>query len=99
MQKSNREGFGLTVSEAMWKGTPVVAGNVGGIPLQLSDGTGGFLVDPDDFDQCADRVAYLLENPDEAREIARLGKEHVRENFLTTRLLGHWLAIMEELIH
>ncbi|MHB8762238.1 MAG: glycosyltransferase [Coriobacteriia bacterium] len=98
MQKSVREGFGLTVSEAMWKGTPVVAGAVGGIPLQVSDGTGGFLVDPRDHDGAADRVAYLLENPAEAKEIGRLGKEHVRENFLTTRLLGHWLAIMEELI-
>lgn len=98
MQKSIREGFGLTVSEALWKGTPVVAGNVGGIPLQVSDGKGGFLVDPTNYDQAADQVAYLLQNPKEAEEIGRLGKEHVRENFLTTRLLGHWLAIMEELI-
>lgn len=99
LQKSVREGFGLTVSEAMWKGTPVVAGNVGGIPLQIAEGRGGFLVDPENYDECADRVAYLLENPSEAQEIGRLGKEYVRENFLTTRLLGHWLAIMEELIN
>lgn len=98
MQKSTREGFGLTVSEALWKGTPVVAGAVGGIPLQLSDGTGGFLVNPTDYDACAEKVAYLLQNPEEAAEIARAGKEHVRENFLTTRLLGHWLAIIYELI-
>lgn len=98
MQKSIKEGFGLTVSEAMWKGTPVVAGNVGGIPLQLSDGRGGFLVDPLDFDAAAEKVAYLIENPKEAEEIGQLGKEHVREHFLTTRLLGHWLAIFEELV-
>lgn len=98
MQKSIKEGFGLTVSEALWKGTPVVAGNVGGIPLQLSEGKGGFLVDPLDFDEAADKVTYLLENPKEAEEIGRLGKEHVRENFLTTRLLGHWLAIFEEFV-
>lgn len=98
MQKSTREGFGLTVSEALWKGTPVVAGAVGGIPLQVSQGVGGFLVDPTDYDGAADKVVFLLENPDEAAEIGRLGKEHVRENFLTTRLLGHWLAILEELI-
>ncbi|MHB9003732.1 MAG: glycosyltransferase [Coriobacteriia bacterium] len=98
LQKSLREGFGLTVSEAIWKGTPVVAGNVGGIPLQLKDGVGGFVVDPTDYDTCAERVVYLLENPAEAEEMGRLGKEHVRENFLTTRLLGHWLAILEEVI-
>jgi len=98
VQKSLREGFGLTVAEALWKGTPVVGGAVGGIPLQLSDGEGGFLVDPTDYDECADRIVYLLEHPDEAAEFAARGKEHVRKNFLTTRLLGHWLAIMEELI-
>jgi trehalose synthase len=97
VQKSLREGFGLTVAEALWKGTPVVASAVGGIPLQLSDGEGGFLVDPKDYDQCADRVAFLVHHPDEAEESARRGKEHVRNNFLTTRLLGHWLAILEEL--
>jgi trehalose synthase len=97
VQKSLREGFGLTVAEALWKGTPVVASAVGGIPLQLSDGDGGFLVDPKDYDQCADRIAFLVRHPDEAAESARRGKEHVRNDFLTTRLLGHWLAILEEL--
>jgi len=98
VQKSLREGFGLTVAEALWKGTPVVASAVGGIPLQLSDGQGGFLVDPTDYDTCADRIVYLLEHPDEATEMAQRGKEHIRRDFLTTRLLGHWLEIMEELI-
>jgi trehalose synthase len=98
VQKSLREGFGLTVSEALWKGTPVVAGAVGGIPLQLKDGEGGFLVDPTDYDACAERIVYLLEHPDEAAESGRRGKEYVRDNFLTTRLLGDWLAILGDLI-
>jgi len=98
LQKSLREGFGLTVSEAMWKGTPVVAGAVGGIPLQVIDGETGFLVDPADLDQTADRVATLLEDPALAAAIAERGVEHVRENFLVTRLLGHYLELLAELI-
>jgi trehalose synthase len=98
LQKSLREGFGLTVSEAMWKGTPVVAGAVGGIPLQVIDGETGFLVDPRDLDQTADRVAALLADPMLAGEIASRGVEHVREHFLVTRLLGHYLSLLGELI-
>jgi len=98
LQKSLREGFGLTVSEAMWKGTPVVAGAVGGIPLQVIDGETGFLVDPADLDQTADRVATLLEEPALAAAMAERGVEHVRENFLVTRLLGHYLELLAELI-
>lgn len=98
LQKSLREGFGLTVSEAMWKSTPVVAGAVGGIPLQVIDGETGFLVDPADLDQTADRVATLLEEPALAAAMAERGVEHVRENFLVTRLLGHYLELLAELI-
>lgn len=98
LQKSTREGFGLTVSEAMWKGTPVIAGNVGGIPLQIVDGESGFLLDPKDFDAWVDRIVELVENPDEAKQIGLAGKERVRENFLVTRLLGHWLALMAEVM-
>ncbi len=98
LQKSLREGFGLTVSEAMWKGTPVVAGAVGGIPLQIVDGETGFLVDPTDLDQTADRVATLLEDTQLAASLARNGVEFVRENFLITRLLGHYLELLAELI-
>ncbi len=99
LQKSLREGFGLTVSEAMWKGTPVVASEVGGIPLQVVDGETGFLVDPTDYEQCADRIATLLEDRKLAAEMAERGKEHVRENFLITRLLGHYLELLDELTH
>lgn len=98
LQKSLREGFGLTVSEAMWKGTPVVAGAVGGIPLQIVDGETGFLVDPNDLDQVADRVVTLLRNPELSAEIAACGVEHVREHFLITRLLGHYLSLLHELM-
>jgi len=99
LQKSLREGFGLTVSEAMWKGTPVVASAVGGIPLQVIDGETGFLVDPRDLQQCADRIITLLTESATAEELARNGKEHVREHFLITRLLGHYLALFDEVLN
>lgn len=96
LQKSLREGFGLTVAEAQWKGTPVVASAVGGIPLQLTDGETGFLVNPSDHDRVAERVVTLLEDPDRAASMGAAGREHVRRNFLMTRLLGHWLSIVRE---
>ena len=65
LQKSLREGFGLTVSEAMWKGTPVIGGNVGGIRLQIEDGEDGFLVESPE--QCAERMLRLLGDPGRAR--------------------------------
>jgi len=98
LQKSLREGFGLTVSEAMWKGTPVVASAVGGIPLQVIDGETGFLVDPKNLQECADRIVTLLTDTATAEELARKGKEHVREHFLITRLLGHYLALFDEVL-
>ena len=98
LQKSLSEGFGLTVSEAMWKQTPVVAGRVGGIPLQVIDGETGLLVDPTDFDQCADRVVTLLTDRPMAEEMARKGKEYVREHFLITRLLADDLELLHDLI-
>ncbi len=98
MQKSTREGFGLTVSEALWKGTPVVASAVGGIPLQVIDGKCGYLVQPGEVDECARKVTAILKDREMAEEMGRYGKEHVRENFLVTRLLGHWLSLFDELI-
>ncbi len=93
IQKSIREGFGLVVSEALWKGTPVVAGNTGGIPLQMQNGIGGFLVDS--VEECAERVAYLLTHSDEAEAIARRGWERVRDNFLMPQLLLNELKLVE----
>jgi len=98
IQKSLREGFGLTISEAMWKGTPVVATSVGGIPLQLRDGEGGFLIEPGDTDAFVLRVGQLLADPDFAAEMGQIGRERVRSDFLMTRLLGHWLELIREVL-
>lgn len=85
VQKSLREGFGLVVSEALWKGRPVVAGNVGGIPLQVLDGRTGYLANSPA--ECAERILYLLRNPKVADDMGAAGREHVRANFLITRYL------------
>jgi len=98
IQKSIREGFGLTVSEALWKETPVVASNVGGIPLQITDGENGFLVEPYDCDGFTDRIIYLLENTSIAEEIGKKGKEVVRNKFLITRLLADYIDLLNELL-
>lgn len=96
VQKSTREGFGLVVAEAMWKGQPVVGGNVGGIPLQIIDGETGFLVS--DYEACAQRVLYLLENPERAQEMGERAREHVRQNFLSTRHLADHLRLFHQLL-
>jgi trehalose synthase len=85
VQKSLREGFGLVVSEALWKGRPVVAGNVGGIPLQVLDGRTGYLATSPAA--CAERILFLLRNPQMADGMGAAGREHVRANFLITRYL------------
>ena len=95
VQKSIREGFGLGVSETMWKGTPVVANRSGGIPLQMQDGAGGFLVD--DTEECAKRVLFLLHNRDEARRRGLAGRQRVRQRFLITRLLADELRLLTSL--
>jgi trehalose synthase len=97
IQKSIREGFGLVVSEALWKGTPVVAGNTGGIPLQMQNGIGGFLVNT--VEECAEKVAHLLTRPYEAESIARCGWHRVRDHFLMPRLLLDELRLVESLIN
>ena len=96
VQKSIREGFGLVVSETLWKGTPMVAGEAGGIPLQMPGGTGGFLVGS--IEECAERLIYMLRNPKEGAEIALSGKEIVRERFLLTRLIADELELYASLL-
>jgi len=91
IQKSVREGFGLVVTEAMWKGQAVVGGNVGGIPQQIIDGETGFLVNS--VEECADRVFYLLQNPRRAKEMGAKARERVRQNFLITRHLKDYLRL------
>jgi trehalose synthase len=95
IQKSTREGFGLTVSEALWKARPFIGGDVGGIPLQVQDGATGYLVSsPED---CADRSLRILREPELGKQLGRAGKEHVRRHFLTPRLLRDWLRIFSDL--
>src|SRR5438105_12840662 len=91
IQKSIREGFGLTVSEALWKGRPTVAGRVGGIVTQITDGETGRLVDSPE--ECAEACLESLRDPETARAHALRGKEHVRRHFLTPRLLRDWLTL------
>jgi len=98
IQKSIREGFCLAVTEALWKGTPVVASNVGGIPIQIEDGKNGFLLEPDDNEGFAERIVHLLKNPDEGRNLGQYGKETVREKFLITRLLSDYLHMLGAVI-
>jgi trehalose synthase len=95
IQKSIREGFGLTVSEALWKSRPVVGGRAGGIALQLRDGFDGYLVGT--VDECAARTIDLLADPVGADAMGAQGKEHVRDNFLSTRELEDWLLLLTEL--
>ena len=95
LQKSIREGFGLTVSEALWKGRPVVGGRAGGIVLQIRDGYDGYLVDS--IEDCAARTIDLLADPVGADAMGSQGREHVRDNFLSTRELEDWLRLLAEL--
>ncbi|NOK22054.1 glycosyltransferase [Corallococcus carmarthensis] len=91
VQKSLREGFGLTVAEAMWKGTPVIGGNVGGIRHQLEDGHNGFLVDS--VEHCAARIVQLLRSPKLRHQLGQHAHETVRRRFLLTRYLEQYLDL------
>ena len=95
VQKSLREGFGLVVSESLWKGTPVVAGRTGGIPLQMADGVGGLLVDS--VEECANAMVSLLRDPERARALGASGRERVRDHFLVPRLVHNEVSLMREL--
>ncbi len=95
VQKSTREGFGLVVTEAMWKCAAVVGGRVGGIVHQIEDGTNGYLVS--DVDECAERVIELLVNPDQRRAVGERARETVRKRFLTPRHLADYLRIFRSL--
>jgi len=97
VQLSLKEGFGLTVAEALWKKTPVVAAGVGGIPLQVVHGQTGYLVEPQDYDGAATWVAKLVRDPDLRRQIGVQGREHVRQRFLLPKLLLDWLNMLADL--
>ncbi|MEJ2254090.1 MAG: glycosyltransferase [Nitrospirota bacterium] len=91
LQKSIREGFGLTVAEAMWKGTPVIGGNAGGIRCQIEDGVNGFLVSS--VQEAAERVVQLIGDEDLRRRIGQKGRETVKERFLLSRHAEEYLDI------
>src|SRR5262249_48869636 len=95
IQKSLREGFGLVVAEALWKGTPVVAGRAGGIPLQMADGTGGILVDS--VEECAHAMVALLRDEPRARGLGASGRERVRRHFLIPRMVLDVLSLMRRM--
>jgi trehalose synthase len=95
LQKSLREGFGLTVAEAMWKGTPVIGGNVGGIRYQIEDGVNGFLVSS--IEEAAKRIVQLVNDRELRSEMGRKARETVGKNFLLTRYLEQYLDLFGEL--
>jgi trehalose synthase len=95
MQKSIREGFGLTVTEAMWKGAAVIGGNVGGIRRQIRDGENGFLVDS--VEQAADRIVQLLKDPSLRKQMGAQAKETVREKYLLSHLVEDWIDTIAEI--
>jgi trehalose synthase len=92
LQKSLREGFGLTVSEALWKGTPVIGGNVGGIRRQIVDGENGFLVNS--VERTAARLLQLIQDPTLRNRMGAEGRETVRRNFLLSRYLEDWMDVI-----
>jgi trehalose synthase len=92
LQKSTREGFGLTVTEAMWKGAAVIGGNVGGIRLQITDGDNGFLVNS--VDEAAERIVQVLKDARLRERLGRRAKETVRERFLMSRLVEDWIDLL-----
>lgn len=96
LQKSVKEGFGLTVTEALWKGKPVIGGNTGGIKLQLINGQTGFLVNTPEG--AAYRMRYLLQHPEECKRIGANGREYVREKFLLTRHVREYLSLILSLL-
>jgi len=95
VQKSIREGFGLVVSESLWKGTPVVAGRAGGIPMQMPEGVGGLLVDS--VEDCAAALLSLLGDRELSERLGQSGRAHVREHFLLPRLLMDELTLLATL--
>jgi len=92
LQKSTKEGFGLTVTEAMWKGTPVIGGNVGGIRYQITDGENGFLVSS--VKEAAERIVTLVKDENLRKQMGKRARESVRKQFLLTRLLEQYLDLL-----
>ncbi len=98
IQKSLKEGFGLTVTEALWKEKPVVASKVGGIPLQIKDSETGFLLDPEDIQGFAEKIVEILQHPKLGENMGKKGKEIVRDNYLITRLMSDYLDLFIDML-
>lgn len=96
IQKSIKEGFGLVVSESLWKGKPVVAGRAGGIKLQMKGQLANYLVET--TEEAAEKIVYLMENPVAMEEFALLGREQVRKNFLMPRYIKEELSLIKEIV-
>ena len=93
LQKSIKEGFGLTVTEGMWKKKPVIGGNVGGIKLQIDDGINGFLVDS--VEETAEKIIYILKNPKKAKELGEAGYVKIKDEFLLIKHVERYLDLFE----
>jgi trehalose synthase len=98
LQKSLKEGFALTVSESLYKETPVVASNIGGIPSQVLDGENGFLLKPKDYEGFAEKIVWLLKHPEQAKEMGKKGKEHIKNNFLITRHVNDYVQLAKNFL-
>lgn len=98
VQKSLKEGFAITVSEALWKGTPVVTSNVGGISSQVIHGKNGYLLEPKDYNGFAEKISYLIKNPDVAKKMGEYGRTYVKNNFLITRHLLDYIHLMKAIM-
>ena len=96
IQKSIKEGFGLVIAEALWKERPVVAGNAGGIPLQMAGNLSNYLVDSKE--ECAEKVIKLLKDPDLAEKLGKEGRDHIEKNFLMPRLVRDELKLIKSLV-
>jgi trehalose synthase len=93
---STREGFGLSVTEALWKGIPVIGRGVGGIPLQIINDVNGYLVNS--VNEAAEKTLYLLNHKEEAATMGAKGKAHVKDNFLMVSDLKDYLKMFIELV-
>ena len=96
LQNSTREGFGLTVTEAMWKGKTVIGGNVGGIKLQIQNGKNGFLVS--NPKEVSKRVVQIIKNPKLAEKLGKAAIKTVKEKFLMPRFLRDYLKVFKEIV-
>jgi trehalose synthase len=91
--KSFKEGFGLVVAESLYKGTPVVASNVGGIPLQVIDGLSGFLHEPNDIQGFSESIVKLVKDEKLRNSLGKNGQKNVKKKFLITRLVSDWIDL------